>query len=832
MKYAAPGASPSVIGDDLIGFEHAILIQREQAQVGVPLSIEAMLVTPNGDTERFDTVAMIPNEAIVQFPQGGFVEKPYTLPPGFALDSVLSIPAGDEVVENPVSSGNLTVFTFDSTNMTFHAVDSVQDQSVPQAFGNSQGIGGPELLVQPGPFLGAHVYKQNAAHSILGTVVYQNDGLLGSTFAALDAPGKQDIVGVFDSVWMAYQYNGGNYALLGSAVDPATPNYYNPNDNITWVNVKAADFRGTGVQDLVAIDDAANLIIYERDVAAPSGFHAVYIDSLGSAGAALLAVGDFNGDGKPDIAFAYHPIFEQDTLDEYHPAYWTLVVLRNLGNMKFDTMSIDHFYGSNQNDHFYLTSADGSMGRITNVTGHSVDDLAVTFFPNFYLLEFDSSTSRMQPVWNYPISQSPRGAISWDFDRNGKREFGFFTGDSIRFFEHNDSYTEQTPAPAGLTVSPRDTNRVDLEWAPVQHATEYLILRGGTNGSLFEIDTTTIPYYTDSTVANGDTFSYSVVAIAPFYQIDTSLPAYYIEAIVHPMPRLVSASIQSQNIIVRTSQPPRNNRVYAGTIMVDDTILPDAITMSSDSELVMDIANALSAGTHRMRVTSYGLRDIYNSPFDTADYLAFQVPPDTAIARFFILSWTFDQGPNGLQIHVIFNEQPGADALDVSHYSLSPYGTLTSISLDTANPNALYIDVQGVQLVALGVPFVLCVTGIESVVHTPLDATEGNCAGISLVAPDLTNVMVYPNPAKQSLGQLTFGQLTAQADIRIYTIRMRFIREITTSASLGGVIWDLRDSDGNPVPSGEYLYYVTGSNAAGVAVQGVANKLVIVDDEK
>ncbi len=830
VKYSAPGANPSFIGDDLIGFEHAILLQREQAQAGVPITIKAMLVTPNGDTTTRDTVAMIPNEAVSQ---QGFAAKSYTLPPGFALDSVLSVSAGDEVIENSYVSGLLTVYKFDSAKMGFEAVDSVQDQSVPQALGNSQDNGGPELLVEPAPIPGAHVYKQNAAHSILGNVVYQNDAFLGSTFASLDSAGKQDIVGVLDSAWIAYKYSNGSYSSLGSGVDPTKPDRYNPNDNITWANVKGADLRGTGVQDIVVLDNAANLIVYERDASAPSGFHVVYLDSnLGMSSGTLLTVGDFNGDGKPDIAFAYHPIFEQDTLDEYHPAYWTLVVLRNLGNMKFDTMTVDHFYGSNQNDHFYLTSAAGSIGRITNVTGHTVDDLAVTFFPNFYLLEFESSTNRMQPIWNYPVSQSPRGAISWDFDRNGKREFGFLTGDSIRFFEHSDSLTEQTPAPAGLMVSPRDTNRVDLEWAPVPHATEYLILRGAPNGFLFQIDTTSLSYYTDSTVANGDTLSYSVIAIAPFYQIDTSLPTYSIEAIVHPMPRLESASEQRQNIIVRTSQPPRNNRVFAGTIMIDDTMQPDAITMSSDSEVVMDLANILSAGAHRMRVTSFGLRDIYNSPFDTAGYLAFQVLPDTAVAQFYILSWTFDQGPNGLQIHVIFNEQPGANALDVSHYSLSPYGTLTSVSLDTANPNALYIDVQGVQLVALGVPFVLCVTGIESIENTPLDATNGNCAGISLVEPDLSNVMVYPNPAKQSLGQLTFARLTANADIRIYTMRMRFIREVTVSGSQGGALWDLKDSDGNPVPSGEYLYYVIGSNAAGTAVQGVANKLVVVDDQK
>ena len=841
INYAAPGAKASTIGDDKIGFEHAILLQREQAQAGVPLAIDAILRTPNGDSSILHTTSTLLNQAV---PEDGFTEKPYSLPPGFALDSVLSLPVGDQVIETPLTSGMLSTFQFDSAKMAFRAVDSLPDPSIPQALGNSHGDGRPELLVQGadacqwhfGQFCGVtRVYKQNAQHPILGDLVFENDTLFGSTFAKLDSTGNQDIVGVIDSEWMAYQYSNGHYSLLGSASNTSTPDYYNWNNNISWPNVKRADLRGNGRDNLVMLDDDADLMIYERDASAPSGFRTVFIDSNDAiSSGTLLTIGDFDGDGKPDIAYAFHPVFQQDTLDEYHPAYWTLKVLRNLGNMKFAPMTIDHFYGANQNDYFYRTSSTGSLGRITNVTGRAVDDLAVSFFPNFYLLEFDSSTRQMRPIWRYPISQSPRGAISWDFDRNGKREFGFFTGDSIRFFEHSDSYTEQTPAPAGLLVSPRDTNRVDLEWAPVEGATEYYILRASLQATAYSvIDSTPSTLYSDTTVSNGDDWIYSVGAFAPSYSIPNSLAAFSEEAIVHPVPRLLSASMQLQNSVrVRTSQPPSANRLFAGTIMVDDTVPPDAITMSSDNELAMNLSAPLSTGNHRMRVTSFGLRDIYNSPFDTVDYLTFQVPPDTAPDRFYIVRWTFEQGPNGIRIHVIFNEEPDSSALDVLHYTLTPYGTLINVIRDTSDANALYINVGGMKLVALGVPFVLCVTNIRSMKNTPLDAANGNCAGISLTESDLSNVMVYPNPAKMSDGQLTFARLTAQADVRIYTMNMRFIRDLTTTESQGGVTWDLRDDAGNLVPSGEYLYYATGSNDAGVSVEAKAAKLVIVNDQK
>ncbi len=838
VTYAAPGAKLSTISDDKIGFEHAVLLQREQAPPGVPLAITAILRTPNDDTAVLQTTATVLDEAV---PEQGFTEKPYALPPGLALDSVLSLPTGDEVIENSYDNGELTVFQFDSSKQLFRAVDSLPDNASPQALGNSVGDNRPELLVQgtdtcgwhQGQFCGiTRVYKQSPGHSILGDLIFENDTLFGSTFAALDADHKQEIVGVIDSEWMAHKYSNGAYSRLGYGVNPTPPDYYNPNNDYSWPNVKAADLRSNGTQDLVTLDDDADLTIYERDATAPSGFRAVYSETNnGLSSGTLLAVGDFDGDGRTDIAFAYHPVFQQDTLDEYHPGYWTLKVLRNLGNMQFAPMTIDHFYGSNQNDHFYLTTQTGSIGRLTNVTGHAVDDLAVSFFPNFYLLEYDSATHTMRPVWRYPISQSPRGAIAWDFDKNGKREFGFLTGDSIHFFEHDNTYVEQTPAPSGLDVSPRDTNRVDLDWGTVPGATEYLVLRALPTAQTFDvIDSTTRSFYSDTTVSNGDDWIYSVVAIDPSYAIPESAPAFYGEAHVHPMPRLLSAQTLSQSSVqIRTSQPPRTMRVLAGTIMIDDTVQPDAITVSSDSELVLNLPQPLTPAMHRMRVTSFNVRDIYNSPFDTADYLPFQVPSDTAPDQFYIVRWTFVQGANGLLIHVVFNEEPGANALDVSHYTLSPYGTLTSASRDTADRDALYISVDGVKLAALGVPFVLCVTNITSIKNTPLRSTA-NCAGISLVAPDLSNVMVYPNPAKTSEGQLTFAQLTSQADIRIYTLRMRFIRELQTTGSTGGVTWDLRDSAGKLVPSGEYLYFVSGSNEAGVSVESKASKLVIIND--
>jgi len=97
-----------------------------------------------------------------------------------------------------------------------------------------------------------------------------------------------------------------------------------------------------------------------------------------------------------------------------------------------------------------------STGAIHNVTGKTGDNLVLSLFPDLYLLEYDPNAQTMKPIWHYPVSNSPRGALAFDFDKNGKREFGFNTGDSLHFFEREDSFGGQTSAPGGLEAMPRD----------------------------------------------------------------------------------------------------------------------------------------------------------------------------------------------------------------------------------------------------------------------------------------------------------------------------------------------------------------------------------------
>ena len=79
-------------------------------------------------------------------------------------------------------------------------------------------------------------------------------------------------------------------------------------------------------------------------------------------------------------------------------------------------------------------------------------------------------------------------------------------------------------------------------------------------------------------------------------------------------------------------------------------------------------------------------------------------------------------------------------------------------------------------------------------------------------AADLSSAKVYPNPFRPALGHtaVTFAQLPAGAEIRIYTISGELVRELAADA--GGIArWDATNKDGRGVASGGYFALVRGA---------------------
>ncbi len=81
----------------------------------------------------------------------------------------------------------------------------------------------------------------------------------------------------------------------------------------------------------------------------------------------------------------------------------------------------------------------------------------------------------------------------------------------------------------------------------------------------------------------------------------------------------------------------------------------------------------------------------------------------------------------------------------------------------------------------------------------------------AIAAPDLSNVIVYPNPYLAEFytrNQTTFINLPAQATIRIYSLDGRLVRTISKDDPGNRAVWNLTNEQNRPVASGIYLYII------------------------
>ena len=92
----------------------------------------------------------------------------------------------------------------------------------------------------------------------------------------------------------------------------------------------------------------------------------------------------------------------------------------------------------------------------------------------------------------------------------------------------------------------------------------------------------------------------------------------------------------------------------------------------------------------------------------------------------------------------------------------------------------------------------------------------GSFLGLTFNRENLEEVTVYPDPYRINSGRniITFANLTPVASIYIFDLTGKFINKVDELTSNGGADWDLKDQDGNFVPSGIYIFRAAGKIAS------------------
>ncbi|HET6246520.1 MAG TPA: VCBS repeat-containing protein [Tepidisphaeraceae bacterium] len=190
------------------------------------------------------------------------------------------------------------------------------------------------------------------------------------------------------------------------------------------------DFNGDGVPDIAVTRFQSNeiaILLGQKNVEGqPTGtFGTRELYHVGSNPRAI-AVGDFNGDGKEDLAVV-NAAFRQ-------PSLWVY-----MGNGDGTFSKPEYYYGGN----FVDGVATGDF------TGNGITDVATVSFTSFLRVYAGNGDGTFQPFKEFPDSAFGQNVVTADFNGDGLDDIATATGGGVRVLL---STTQATPPPATTSL--------------------------------------------------------------------------------------------------------------------------------------------------------------------------------------------------------------------------------------------------------------------------------------------------------------------------------------------------------------------------------------------
>ena len=154
-------------------------------------------------------------------------------------------------------------------------------------------------------------------------------------------------------------------------------------------------------------------------------------------------------------------------------------------------------------------------------------------------------------------------------------------------------------------------------------------------------------------------------------------------------------------------------------------------------------------------------------------------------------------------------QKESAENLD--NYRIEPSTTISNVSLNSTYANIVTLQVT--KLIPLGsenARHILFVENVKSTDGIAVQTGRGDRIAFNLAKQDLSEVFTYPNPysPNSQTDGITFANLTQSVTIRILTFDGRVIRILEETDGNGGLLWDTKNSAGEFVSSGIYIYYI------------------------
>jgi hypothetical protein len=742
--------------------------------------------------------------------------QPYTLPAGYIYKSPVNLtsPDSDEIFLRPLTSPS-TTYLYKFQNNSFVQEDSFKNKIV-KDFGDFNHNGSKDLLAYY--VYNSFIYEQNEPNSQNFIQKFASDTTkkFWPVFVKdLYGDGSKELMEL-DSDTSFVIWNINSDLSLSSPLRFFNYTVDGPGNNfLDAPHAVVADIDGSGKNEIWMIDTDGDIFSYLiNGIGNFQKWKTIQTGLYGST--ALLTYGDYLGDGRKELAVLLSSPSNANTT-----SFYKLIIFR------FDADTLNLIY----NKIFVNPASESTNGfnhaynsiRFSDIDNDGKDELVLFAFPYSYIFKYENGQNK---IVSYKTNINSNTIFIGDLNKDGIPEVAFPTNEGISFSEFSSSISSSIPV--NLSGYSIDSSSVNLSWTCGEN--KYYIFKGTNNQKLFLIDSTEGTSYIDKNVKKDSTYFYAVKSFNSNNKIKLSNLSEKIQVFVHNPAKLKSVVNNTPNSLIVNFSDRINTKIEnLEAFNVTNVGFPNSIAAYNQFSYLLSFNKPFETGNHQLIFSN--LKDYYDAPMPS-DSAYFTITASELRKEFYISSC---EVVSPYYVKLTFNYD--VDTISIfnkSNFVFTPENQITDISVDNSDHNIIYINLKGAKPVgAVGIEYSLKINNIfssEESGHIPINKDAGSYVILSINAENLSKVYVYPSPVKieNGNGKITFANLPQQTKITIFNLSGKKINKIESSNRSGGVDFILRDSKGDLLSSGVYIYRIVRLDSNNHEVEEKIGKFAVI----
>jgi subtilisin family serine protease len=742
--------------------------------------------------------------------------QPFSLPKGSIFENPTNFLSNDfnEILARKFyNSEDVYYSLYKLNNNNFVSVDSIKNK-LPRDVGDFNNNGKVDLLSSN---VGTGYIDEQlnpSSFNLQNKFTDSSDTFWPAKAVDLDGDGNSEIIAFnqkTDTSIYIWKFNNDFTVTSTTKLSNYTPERFNGN-YLGVPHVAITDLNNNGRKEFWTIDEDGDIFSYESD--GSGGYQKFLQDStFFMSSAEFLTAGDFDGDGKEEIAVLLHSIGAFDIAPFY---------LLNI--YKYSNNSLNLIYQQSFVDASTEFAGGGTFRDIENsirfadIDNDGVDELILFVFPYSYIFKDEQGEVK---IISYKENINSNSIFVGDLNKNNVPEVAFPTETGIRFIEF--AVSNEASTPYNLSGYSIDSTSINLSWSG--SGQYYYVYRGLSKDSLILIDSSATQNYSDSPVqARTNIFyaiqGYDVSKLDPLSSLSSAIKVY-----AHTPGKIVSVVGRTRkNIQVTFSERVNNTIENLQSFKVVGIGYPNSVSPANQYSYILSYNNNISTGQNTLIVSK--LKDYYGSPIST-DTTLFNVDSVNTPEEFFVSSFEII---DPYKIKIVFNKTVNeTEAKNINNYSFDPANKVTSVDIDASDKKIVYLNLKGNHPVgSIGKEYRLRILNLVSSDGIIINSGAGSYIVLTGYAQNLSDVYVYPNPAKVASGKMTFANLPKRAKIIIWKLSGERIFELSEIDGNGGVDYNMKDESGKELGSGIYIYRIVRLDDSDNEVEEKIGKFAVI----